>query len=292
MTPFKLIGTLLSHLVGASVGRESVAVLMSAGVVRIFQLPWNFWGPIAMGTGFAAVLGNPWIGVIFVMELFKTSVKQKVFLLMSSYFAFLLMQTLRVPHLIPAIEIQSDTGFFKTLGFILALSISVGFLMRAYKWAYLRLSFFFRERSIFVRLGFALILAAFLAAPQLRAFQSLGLSQIEDLEKLKIGFQIPLLKLMLTLFSVTLGFWGGEFVPLVFIGLHYGASLADLMGYQSIVGAYFGCYLFFAAATRLKWTSFFLILGVMGFSWCFWLLLLINVTVGFSGEESLYRSHE
>lgn len=292
MTPIKLIGTLLSHLVGASVGRESVAVVMTAGLVRAFQLQWTFWGPIAMGAGFAAVLGNPWIGVIFTMELFSTTTRQKILLLVSSYFAFLLMQTLQIPHLIPAIRVQSNLGFFKTLLFVILLSVSVGFMMRFYKWAYVRINLFFQNRSFFIRMGFAVLLAALLMIPELRPFQSLGLSQIADLENLKIGFEIPLLKLLLTLFSVTLGFWGGEFIPLVFTGLHYGASLAHVIGYNPLVGAYFCCYLFFAAATRLKWTSFFLILSLMGFSWCLWLLILINLTVGFSGEESLYRHHE
>jgi hypothetical protein len=74
--------------------------------------------------------------------------------------------------------------------------------------------------------------------------------------------------------------------------LHFGASLADKLDYPQLVGTYLSCYLFFAAATRLKWTSFFLILGLMGFSWCLWLLVLVNMAVGFSGDESLYRSHD
>lgn len=292
MTPIKLIGTLLSHLVGASVGREGVAVVMSAGLIRLFQLRWTFWGPVAMGVGFAAVLGNPWIGIIFISELLSTNIRQKVFILISSYIAVLLMQTLNAPHFIPQVDVQIELGFFKTLFFITVLAVSVGFIMRIYKWAYRKVGVFFQKRSIFLKLGFAILLGALLMHPQLRSYQSLGLLQIQDFEKLKLGFEIPFLKLFLTLFSLVLGFWGGEFIPLVFTGLHFGASLARTLDYPQLVGAYLGCYLFFAAATRLKWTSFFLILSLMGFSWCLWLLLLINISVGFSGDESLYRSYE
>ncbi len=292
MTPFKLIGTLLSHLVGASVGREGVAVVMSAGLVRILRLQWKFWGPVAMGAGFAAIIGNPWIGIIFIGELLKTNFKQKIFSLIASYIACLFMQTLSVPHFIPKLEIQLELEFFKTLLFVVVLALSAGFIMRIYKWAFFKLNHFFQAHSIFFRLALALVLAGLLMIPELRSYQSLGLSQIQDLHKLKLGFEIPLLKLFLTLFSVVLGFWGGEFVPLIFTGLHFGATLAHALDYPELVGAYLGCYLFFAAATRLKWTSFFLILSLMGFSWCLWLLVLINMSVGFSGEESLYRSHE
>ena len=292
MTPLKMMGTLLSHVVGASVGREGVAVVMSAGLVRIFQLQWSFWGPIAMGAGFAAIIGNPWIGIIFIGELLRTNIKQKIFILLSSYVAFLFMQTLNVSHLIPKIDIQIELGFFKTLFFVVILAVSVGFIMRFYKWSYVKLSVFFKSRSVFLRFGFAIILAALLLTPELRSYQSLSLLQFQDLEKLKLGFEIPFLKLFLTLFSLVLGFWGGEFVPLVFTGLHFGASLAHALDYPQLVGAYLGCYLFFAAATRLKWTAFFLIFSLMGFSWCLWLLVLINMCAGFSGDESLYRSHE
>jgi H+/Cl- antiporter ClcA len=292
MTPFKLLGTLLSHLAGASVGREGVAVIMAAGLVRIFQLQWSYWGPIAMGAGFAAILGNPWIGVVFISELLRTNLRQKTFTLISSCVAFLIMQTLKVSHLIPKIEIQLEIGFFKTLFFVTVLAVSVGFIMRFYKWTYKKFSQLMKKHSIFIKLVFAFILAALLMTPELRSYQSLSLFQIQDLNNLKIGFEIPLLKLFLTLFSLVLGFWGGEFIPLVFTGLHFGASLAHILDYPQMVGAYLGCYLFFAAATRLKWTTFFLILSLMGFSWCLWLLVLINMCVGFSGDESLYKSNE
>lgn len=292
MTPFNLIGTLFSHVVGASVGRESVVVVMAAGLVRVFRLEWKFWGPIAMGCGFASVLGNPWIGVVFVVELLTTNFKQKFFVFVSSYFAYLLMQTMQVPHLIPGIEIQQDLGFFKTLFFVVTLAILVGFLMRIYKWVFLKVSLFFRKSSIWVRLVFALILMALLLTPELRSYQSLGILQLEKLDRLQLGFQIPLLKLFLTLFSVTLGFWGGEFIPLVYAGLHFGASLSHSLGYPQLVGTYLCSYLFFACATRLKWTGAFLAISLMGFSWALWIFVLVNLAVGFSGEKSLYQSHD
>lgn len=292
MAPFKFLGTLLSHIAGASVGREGVAVVMSAGLARIFRLPWNFWGPVTMGAGFAAIVGNPWIGFVFVTEMFRTNLRQKLFTLISSYVSYLLMQTLNVPHFIPKIEIELDIGFFKTLSFVMTLAISVGYIMRFYKWVYFRLSDFFTKRSFWLRFALSFVLMGLMTIPEFRKFQSLGISQLQDLTTLKIGFEIPFLKLIVTLFSLVLGFWGGEFIPLIYTGLHFGASLASLFDFPLLVGAYLGCYLFFASATRLKWTVFFLILGLMGFSWCLWLLVLINICVGFSGDESLYFTNE
>jgi H+/Cl- antiporter ClcA len=292
MAPFQFIGTLLSHLVGASVGRESVVVLMSAGLIRAFQLSWAFWGPIAMGCGFAAVLGNPFIGLIFMGELWTTNFRQKLFVVVSSCFACVLMETLGVRHLLLPLDLTVDVSFGSKLIFILSLAVSVGFIMRFYKWAFLKCSSFFSHRSLVVKLGFSLILMGLLWIPELRRFQSLGVLQIEDINHLALGFQVPFLKLGLTMFSVTLGFWGGEFIPLVYTGVHFGATMAQSFGWPSILGAYLSAYLFFAGASRLKWTSFFLALSLLGFSWVIWLLILVTLTVGFSGEKSLYQPHE
>ncbi len=292
MSLFHFVGTLMSHMVGASVGREGVVILMSAGLVRLFQLSWNFWGPVAMGCGFSAILGNPWIGFVFMSEMFTTNLKQKIFLLIASLFAHLLMQSLQVQHVFNAIDVQDSIGFFKMLTFILILSATSGFGMRFYKFIFLRLSAFFHQKPLAVKFLFALILMGLLFIPQLRRYQSLGLLQIENLSALDLGFQIPALKLIFTLFSLTLGFWGGEFIPLIYTGLHFGATLASTLNFPVLVGTYMSCFLFFAGATRLKWTSFFLILSLMGISWALWLLLLVQLTVGFSGAQSLYRPHE
>ncbi len=292
MTPLHFLGSVISHMAGASVGREGVVLLMASGLVRAFQLNWSFWGPVAMGCGFSAILGNPWIGLIFVWELLSTNVRQKIYVLMSSYFAYLLMQMLQVQHLISPIDIQQDVGVLTKFGFIFALALTSGFLMRLYKWVYLRASTFFQGTTITTRILISFILVGIFLVPEFRKYQSLGLLQLENLNDLQIGFHIPLIKLTLTLFSVTLGFWGGEFIPLIYSGLHFGASLAQFMGFNQLIGTYLGCYLFFAGATRLKWTGFFLLLSLMGFSWLGWLLLLMNLTVGFSGSGSLYQSNE
>ena len=218
--------------------------------------------------------------------------KRKIYLLISSYVAYLLMQTLQVHHLISPIEIKDDISVLKKFLFIFVLALSSGFIMRLYKWLFLKAGAFFHNKSTGVRVLISFILVGIFLIPEFRRYQSLGLLQLENLNELELGFQIPLIKLGMTLLSITLGFWGGEFIPLVYSGLHFGATLAHAMGFNQIIGTYLGCYLFFAGATRLKWTAFFLILTLVGISWCGWLLLLMNLTVGFSGSESLYRSHE
>ncbi len=292
MSIFQFFGTLASHIAGVSVGREGSAVLMSSGIVRAFRLNWNDWGPIAFGCGFSAIVGQPWIGVIFASEILKTSSKQKLNIIIASLFANLLMQTLQVRHLISAVDIQDNSSYFQKLFFILSLAASCGFIMRFYKWLYFKLLNFFKEKSFYVKVFVSILLMGLLFQPQFRRYQSLGILQLADLHKLELGFHVPLIKLSLTLVSICLGFWGGEFIPLIYSGLHFGVTVAGYFGMDQLIGAYLSGYLFFAGATRLKWTSFFLILALMGWSWTFWILFLVNLTIGFSGSASLYKNDE
>ena len=106
MTVFHLLGNTISHFVGASVGREGTAVMMSAGLVRALRLSWTYWGVIAMTIGFSAVVGQPLIALIFITELFSTSLKQKLYALIGSMTAYLLMKTLGAPHLFSTEQIH------------------------------------------------------------------------------------------------------------------------------------------------------------------------------------------
>ncbi|AGH94856.1 chloride channel protein [Pseudobdellovibrio exovorus] len=293
MSGLHFLGTLLSHVSGASVGREGASVLYSAGFVRALGLQWFFWGPIVSSMGFAAVLGQYWVAPIFMFEFFqRTSVLQKVLGLIGSTVAVLLIQSLGLPHLFSGIPVDSFVGgFWDKLLLLMILGISSGYLMRAYKAIHYRLIYFFEERQFFWRLLFSLLLVGILFIPEFRKFQSLGLDQLNNLEHLQAMWLDAPVKLSLTVLSVSLGLWGGEFIPLVYAGVHWGQSLFVSWGQSATLGALVGAYLLFAAATRMRWTSYALLLLTVGFSWWFWGWILITFTLWFAGSRSLYRSH-
>lgn len=75
MAPLVGIGTVASHLVGASVGREGTALQMSGsltdGLARALRLGHHErrWLLVAgLGGGFGAVFGVPWAGAVFALE--------------------------------------------------------------------------------------------------------------------------------------------------------------------------------------------------------------------------------
>ncbi|MBC7421398.1 MAG: chloride channel protein [Bdellovibrio sp.] len=291
MSFFHFIGTSLSHLVGASVGREGTVILMSAGLVRLFKLSWNFWGPIALTIGFSAVVGQPLVSVIFIMEVFSTSIKQKIYAFIGAMTASLLMQTLKTPHLFESFQIQSNFSFFQKFFFVLFTGVLAGYMMRVYKKGYFYLSDYFQRHSVLVKISTASALAIFLGLPGIRKFQGLGILQLENIQNLAAQPSDVVIKLFVTLLSVTLGFWGGEFIPLVYAGLHFGNVISQFFQFDLILGSMLCAYLFFAGATRLKWTTLVLTILLVGWGWWFWAYVLVFSCVHFSGPESIYKSH-
>ncbi len=291
MMAFHFIGNTVSHFVGASVGREGTAVMMSAGLIRLLKLSWNFWGPVAMTVGFSAVAGEAWVSIFFMNELFNTHWKQKLYGFIGSFSAVLLLKTLNAPHLFSPIVIESNFSFFQKLIFVIALGATSGYLMRCHKWLYFYLTNYFSKSGMWVKVFVACLLAAFLAVPGLRKFQSLGLLQIDNLVSLSPHLSDVIIKLFVTLISVSLGFWGGEFIPLVFAGVHFGYVVSNVFQFDLMLGMLLSAYLFFAGATRMKWTAIVLTLSIVGWGWWFWVFLLVSTSVGFSGPTSIYKTN-
>lgn len=290
MSFFHFAGTLLSHLSGVSVGRESAAVLYSAGLPRVFRLSWTFWGPIAGAMGFSAVVGQYWVAPFFMMELFgRTSFVQKIYSFMGSMLTVLILKSFGAHQLFGHFNITTEMGFFKKLVFLFFFALCAGILMRFYKKFYNLLATYFKTKSLWIKLSVSMILAFFLYLPEFRKFQSLGIHQFSELSVFSGSFLDSITKLFFTLISTSIGFLGGEFIPLIYAGVHLGSSFFGYFGFDALLGSVFGSFLLFTGATRFKWTGYILLLNLMGFTWWFWAYFVVSIAVGFSGPNSIYK---
>lgn len=289
---YHFLGASLSHLFGASVGREGVVVLATAGVARLFNLSLPYWGPVAASIGFAAITGNKWVGLIFLIEMYTTQFSQKVWTFFGAWISILILQSIKFPHLLSAVVIPETDSWFKRFLFIFLLGLVIGYLSRAYKRSYFFLSDFFSKKSIVWALVFSLAIGYALYNPVLRPLQSLSLDLLHQYSTgammTEMDMQIMLLKLVFTLFCVSLGFFGGEFVPLVLVGCGIGATAAQYFGESLLLGSTLGAFAIFAGVTRLKWTCVVLCATLMDISMLFWVYIFFSVVHSFSGEKSIY----
>lgn len=290
MSLFHFVGTVLGHISGVSTGRESAVVLFSAGLSRIFRLAWTFWGPIAGAVGFSAVVGQYWVAPVFMIELFgRTRFIQKVYSFMGAMVAVLIVKSFNQEIIFSYTDVPIEMGFFKKLVFLFFFSACAGYLMRIYKFFYFKLSNYFNLRTLWVKAVFALMLALFLWLPEFRKFQGLGLLELSGAHFVSGSILAAVTKLFFTLISTTLGFLGGEFVPLIYSGVNFGWGFFHYFGFDVSLGSALGAYLLFAAATRFKWTGYILALTLLGSSWWFWAFFCVSIAVGFSGATSIYK---
>lgn len=290
IVPFHFVGTLLSHLSGVSVGRESAVVLFASGLSRLCSLEWTFWGPITGSIGFAAITGQYWVAPFFMMELFgKTRFIQKIYSLMGAMLAVLIVNSFSPELFFKSVVTTEDLGFFKKVFFLFFFAACAGYLMRFYKLLYFVFSNYFSFRALWLKTVVSGILGFFLYLPEFRNFQSLGLAQLREVHLSPAPLFTAVTKLFFTLLSTTLGFMGGEFIPLIFSGVHFGHGFFSYFGFDAGLGAALGTYILFAAATRFKYTSYILVLTLMGSSWWFWAFFTVSIATGFSGPQSIYK---
>jgi H+/Cl- antiporter ClcA len=224
-------------------------------------------------------------------ELFsKTTSVQKIYAFIGSGVSVLLMNTMGLQHLLVMPVITTELGFFQKAVGLFLLAMTAGYIMRLYKDLYFKLSTYFLKSSWLVKLSVSCILLVTLSLPEFRKFQSLGLEQLSTFNIISLSAIDVIVKLLFTLLATTLGFFGGEFIPLIYAGTHLGHHLFSFLGIDTLLGAALGAYLLFAGATRFKWTSYVMLLALLGPSWWFWGYFVLSVAITFSGNLSLYKS--
>lgn len=254
--------TWLSHLGGASVGREGAAVQMgrsTSGLIAcVFphffsRLPREFIARTGMAAGFSAVFGTPCAAVAFALESFlrsdaqpssdkqysffrKYDFKTLLILFWCAFFAdFISTRILFVKHL----QFNVDELPMSLLSYIFLILLFVGALFAAYLHRKL-LDIFssFVSLSLFKEKKFSLlpsfILVFILLLPWFLPHRNLGTSSIVLLfqsasNDLPIAPWDWLLKSIVTSFSLAVGFKGGEVTPLFAIGAMLGGSLGSLL---------------------------------------------------------------
>jgi len=251
MAPLVLVGTLLSHLGGASVGREGTAVQMGASLARslgkLQQTCWGAWLGLndsrqrlllmaGVSGGFGSLFGTPVAGAMFGLEVIsigKLHYEGLVICTAAGFVGDWVCRWLGAPHaryLVPAEPWTALLGL-KLLLFGLPVALVAGGFSEASQ-------------------GLARWVRARVANPLLRPFLGglaiLGLVALfRRTDFLNLGtvwFPAVLAgtgpvptwafaaKFLFTVVALGFGFKGGEVTPLFAIGALLGAACAPLLG--------------------------------------------------------------
>lgn len=298
-----LCSTWLSHLAGASVGREGTAVQIGASISEQLHKLFpshqkSVWIRAGIAAGFSSVFGTPWAGALFGLEINKVgglSTKSIIPSFLSAFGAnwvcihvYGTNHTQYPPVFLPAINLQFWLHL-AILGIFLGL---LGFVYKAlesniYKWSE-QLPKHFILKGIFSGLLVFLLI-------QIPGFQSsAGLSGELLTKPFHSGFDsfFFLKKLLATAASLGLGFKGGEATPLFLIGSHAGAFASNYLMLPISLAAAAGFVSVYAGLAKTPLTG--MLLGMELFSpdaWFIYLLVTIFVMY-FSGKNGLFKQQE
>ncbi len=302
MAPLVLGGTVISHLFGASVGREGTAVQMGGALAdqftHLFKLKHEDRRIILMSgisAGFASVFGSPLAGAIFGLEVLAIGRLRYDAILPCMVAAIvadqvgLLWGVHHTPYAIPFIPHISAWGL---MAMVLAGAV-FGLTGKVFADATHGLSAWMKKRIPYGPLrplAGGLVLATivwFLGADR---YIGLGIPNIVEAFQQPIPFYDFAAKMVFTVASLGSGFKGGEVTPLFYLGAALGNALAPLLNLPIPLLAGIGFVAVFAGAANTPIASTFMAMELFGAEVGIYAGMACVISYLFSGHTGIYRS--
>ena len=299
LVPLVLGGTLLTHLLGGSAGREGTAVQMGAALSD--QLAR--WLPrrerrllliAGMSAGFASVFGTPLAGAVFGLEVFLLGALSYEAILpsfLAAVVADVVTRAWGVGHT-PYPTLAALPLTLPGLGAALAAGALFGLTARGFATLTHTISKVF-SRIAYPPLrpvvGGVLVAGAMWALGTMR-YAGLGVPVIVEAFQHQLGAQDFALKLLLTALTLGAGFKGGEVTPLFFIGAALGSALAGVLPLPVALLAGMGFVGVFAGAANTPLACLLMGLELFGAQAGVYLALACVVAYLFSGHTGIYSS--
>jgi H+/Cl- antiporter ClcA len=302
MAPFVYIGTILTHLAGGSAGREGTAVQMGGAIADqftdLFKLNDTQRKTIlitGISAGFAAVFGTPIAGAIFALEimLFKNiRVADILPSFAAAYIAHYTCLAWGIHHTVYAIPIVPHFNMNVLVPIFLAGLIfgTTALLFTASNnvWSKLFSKIKYEPLRPFIG-GIILVITIFLLGFD-NKFIGLGIPGISDAFMSPAGKYDFAIKLLLTTFTLSAGFKGGEVTPLFFIGATFGNVLFLFIPLPMALLAGMGFVAVFAGATHCAIASIALGFEMFGMGAGVYIGLASIIAYFSSGSKGIYSA--
>ena len=303
MVPMIFIASTISHLFGASVGREGAAVQMGAGLGDLSSKYFHkdLYGHrkiflmMGMSAGFASIFGAPLAGTIFGMEVLALSFVQVEALfpcLIAAVCGYFTSFILGLHHSVVA-SVEIPPLYLRGILSALIAGVFFGLAARLFSGAVHYTKKIFSEkisRPIMRPLiGGAIVAICFYAFGDDR-YLNLGEEVIHSAFYEHVYPWDFLGKIWMTALSVGSGFKGGEVMPLFYVGATLGNSLSYILWLSYPVLAALGFVAVFSGAANTPLTGIILAMEFFGAEIGVYAALAVVVSYLFSGSKGIYSS--
>lgn len=300
LIPFVISGTWLTHLFGGSAGREGVAVQIGAtfshwvGKHVPLKNGSSLFLVVGMAAGFAGLFQTPIAAILFAMEVLVAGELKYEALLPATTSAFAASATAKVMGLEKFSFPLTDLIPFDEILLVklLGLGILFGFVGGLFAWTLKK------TKQYAAQLVKDPVLRIFLAGAGLSVlffllydgrYSGLGTNLIHASFYQETIYQWDwLLKFLLTVLTLAVGFQGGEVTPLFSIGASLGVAAAGLFGLPVPFAAALGYAAMFGSATNTLFAPVLIGAEVFGFEYFPYFFFVCVLAYGFNMNKSIY----
>lgn len=305
LIPLVMIGTWITHLFGGSAGREGVAVQIGAtlshAIGRKFNFPENgrLMLVIGMAAGFGGLFQTPLSATFFAIEVIvigKMDYEALLPALVSAYTAAFTSHSLGLEKFSVVIKDSVNLSGTKTILSVICLGILFGLVGRLFSFSLSRLKMYMGDKitNQFLRIGaMAIPLAILLFVLHEARYSGLGTNLISAgfTNQTIYGYDW-ILKLLFTIFTLAIGFQGGEVTPLFSIGTSLGVILGGIFGLPPMLCAALGYAAVFGSATNTLIAPIMIGLEVFGGVDMVLFVIVCVIAYGVNGDISIYAQEK
>lgn len=300
--PLIFIGTTLTHLFGASAGREGAALQLGGSIAgkigTLFHMKKednSLLVMCGMSAAFAALFGTPLAAAVFSLEVASVGMMYYGSLLpcvLAAVTAAKVAAALGVHaeafpvHGIPEFTVR-EAG--KTVVLVLVCTLAGILFCLILKWIgkvydrWLKNKYFRVLAASIVIIFLTLLLGT---TDYMGAGAELILRAVEEGQARPLDF---FWKMVLTAFTMKAGFKGGEIVPSLAIGATLGCVLGQALNFTPSLAAACGMTAVFCSVTNAPMTSLLISFELFGFEGMLFYLIATAVSFAASGNYSLYK---
>lgn len=306
-----VVCSIISHTLGASVGREGAALQIGGGAATFFAQKFGLSNRqrqilvrAGMSAVFAAVFGTPLAAFFFALEIVRVGVlhiKSTIPCFLTAFTGYYTALFFGAHperfNLLVVPKFSFDIAWKIGVLTLLVSLLSIGFCY-SLKYTSKFAKSFIKNPYIRISLGGAIVLLLTVIVGN-QDYNGAGVHIVEHIfeasfnpSSLSFRPEAFLLKLIFTSVCVAAGFKGGEIVPTLFIGATFGALVATVLGFSVGFGAALGMILLFCGVTNCPLASLFLGIELFSGVGMYYLLPTIAVCFFLSGKVSLYSAQK